>query len=327
MSTRPHSLRRLVPFLLLLATACAVPTEPRWERPDGRAAAAAAVASSVARYVVEAAPVTASTEFRSRVIPAVETLVVAPGSGRTVGRLVATGAPVREGEPLLEWSTGVDDATRLRIEILELGVELADLEGRDADAAAARAELADVRASAERVNTTVILSPVDGVVGRYLTERSVEFAVGDELVTVGDPRRTRVEVVVTADAVESLVVGDTLLVVDAQNRFSDPIEAVITEVISPRRSEPGGDTIVTAVLDVTSALAVGTRVIVNVDRRSDRAGLRIATDAVLDDGLGPFLILEDDGGWHRVDIEVGLVTDDFVELITEIPVGATAVVP
>lgn len=279
--------------------------------------------SSVERYTVEAAPVVASTEFRSRVVPATETVVVAPAAGRAVGRLVATGDAVAAGDPIMEWSTGVDDVTRLRIEILELQIELADLEGRVADATTTRGELEQVRAVADRGDTELIVSPVDGVIGRYVIDRSASFDAGDELVTVGDPRRTRVDIVVTADAAGSVVEGSTVRVIDAQNRFADASPAIVTDV----RSRSETDVVISAVLPDASALPVGTRVLVDVDRRSDGSGRRLPSDAVLDDGLGPFVMVEDSTGWQRVDVEIGLVSDDFVELLTDIPVGATVVVP
>lgn len=315
--------------LLVLATfaACSVPTEPRWERADTAAETAAPLMSSVQRFTIEEAPVVASTEFRSRIVPAVETVLGAPAAGRTVSRIVATGNPVAAGDPVLEWSTGLDDTTQLRIDILELQIELADAEGRSDDLTVLQTELAELRVAAERENTEVIVSPIDGVVGRYLADRSAEFAEDDPLVTVGDPDRTSIELALTEDAVGSLAVGVTLQVVDAQNRFSDPIPAVISDVNRPTGRSSGADHIVTAVLDQASTLAVGTRVIVNVDRRSDVSGRRVAADAVLDDGLGPFVMIEDETGWHRRDVEVGLATDSFVELLTDIPVGTTVVVP
>lgn len=315
---------------LLGLAACAVPTEPRWDRAapaDQPAPAPAPVSSSVERYTVEAAPVVASTEFRSRILPAAETVLVAPGPGRTVRRLVATGEAVAAGDPIIEWSTGVDDSTRLRIEILELQIELADLEDRSADVAATRDELAALRAAADRENTEVILSPIDGVIGRYLVERSVPFDEGDELVTVGDPERTRVDIVLPTDAAASVPEGSELRIVDAQNRFTEPVAAIVTEVAVPTARQAETDIVVSAVVSDTSALPVGTRVIVNVNRASDGAGRRVAAAAVLDDGLGPFVIVEDASGWHRIDIDVGLATDDVVEVLTDIPVGAIVVVP
>lgn len=329
MSITSRSLcRRALVVSLLGLAACAVPTEPRWERATPvDQPTPPPVSSSAERYTVEVAPVIASAEFRSRILPATETVLVAPGAGRTVGRLVATGDVVAVGDPIIEWSAGVDDTTQLRIEILELEIDLAELEGRNADVAATRAELAALRAASDRENTEVILSPIDGVIGRYLTERSVQFEVGDELVTVGDPGRTRVDIVVTADAVGSVAEGSSLRVIDAQNRFAEPVTAIVTDVIVPTARQAETDVVVSAVLSDATVLPVGTRVVVNVNRQSDGAERRLAADAVLDDGLGPFVIVENASGWHRVDIEVGLATDDVVELLTDLPVGATVVVP
>ena len=326
------------------AAGCGIPTEPRWDRAAADAdgiGETAALDYEVARpttYLIEAAPVTAAVTVQASVVPATEIVIVAPSSGRIGSLLTSTGSAVRAGDPIIEWVQGSPEASEndvLRIEILERQIQLAALEGRGDDAATATTELAELR-DRSTGDVVRIEAPVDGVLGQFIAVRSTTYDAGEPLFTVGDPETLRVDLeldqVGDLDQFADIDVGAELRVIDAQNRFAEPTAAVVVsaELLDLAVDAPVGTAakrLVSAELAAGTSLVVGDRVLVDVDQSSAASSRRVNADAVLDDGRGPFLIVADDAGWRRVDIALGVASEEMVEVVADIDVGTMVVVP
>jgi len=346
-----------IPVLLVVA-GCGVPTEPRWDRAvgaddpvtTGPIAGSASLPFEVAEptvFRIESAPVTAAVTVQARVLPATETIVVAPSDGRIGRLLTATGRDVLAGDPIMSWIRGSSEPTaadELRIEILERQIQLAELEDRLGDAAASAAEL-DALQSTLVDDEVVLVAPHDGALGQFIASRSETYVAGAEIFTVGDPARLRVDLELGAGEFADIEVGTELRVIDAQDRFAEPTLATVVavdlvetigagnesgiettaETAETAGSEPRR---VSAELADGAPLIVGERVLVDVDQSSGEASRRVSVDAVQQDRGGPFLIIADDeGNWRRVDIEIGVASGEMVEVLADIEVGAVVIVP
>lgn|GEM_PF-5502365 len=341
---------------LTAVVSCGVPTEPRWDRVDddalgasadseGSAGAAASLPFEVAElttYRIESAPVVAAVTVPARVLPATETVVTAPSSGRIGRVLAATGDPVRAGDPVLSWTTGPSEPTAadvLRVEILEREIQLAELEGRADDAAASAAQLEALQPSVAE-DEVVLVAPQDGVIGRFIAARSRTHETGADVFSVGDPAALRIDLELGAGQFLDVAVGTEVRVVDAQDRFAEPTSAVVvsveptatataTDTATDTATAAGtGERLVSAELAIGAPLAVGERVLVDVDQSSGDASRSVSADAVLGDRRGSFLIVaDDDGNWARVDIEIGVASGDTVEVLADIEVGTVVIVP
>jgi len=178
------------------------------------------------------------------------------------------------------------------------------------------------------------------VIGRFIAERSGTYDAGDPLFTVGDPSMLRVDIELSdtsgAGDFADVAVGSELRVIGAQDRFAEPTLAVVVaiESVEAAPDAPVGTSparLVRAELAAGTSLVVGDRVLVDVDQSSGSESRRVSADAVLDDGRGPFLMVvdTDERGvhWRRLDIEIGISSGQFVEVLADIAVGTIVVVP
>ncbi|MEL6893045.1 MAG: hypothetical protein AAFP84_15745 [Actinomycetota bacterium] len=135
------------------AASCASDPATRWSRPSAAELAALAEQEAEGAEAPEDVPtvridvgrVVAATSSRTVLRGADVVTVTAEVAGRIERRTPSPGDPIEVGDPIASVGAEPNDADRLRLDILELERQLADLEGRNDDVAAIEEEAADIR--------------------------------------------------------------------------------------------------------------------------------------------------------------------------------------
>ncbi len=282
--------------------------------------------------LVELGPVVAAIEERGTVRVIDPILVVADEPGRLEGRTTAVGAPLMQGELALEFSDAPDPADALRVDILELEREIAELEGDLAEVERLDVAIAEAVAGNRAIGDDIsVLAPTDGVISEYFVSVFDVVGAGDALFTIGDPANRAVVVdldasTAAADDVGAPIVGAPVSLVDPRSSLGEPIAASVTsiEVSSELDAEDGqgqnASRRVLIGLDASASLTVGDTVNVVFESVSAATSLRLAADAVRGSGETGYVIVEDAAGeWQRVDIRIGARTQRFVQIVESVP--------
>ncbi|MFK7916711.1 MAG: HlyD family efflux transporter periplasmic adaptor subunit [Ilumatobacter sp.] len=325
-------LRRLgVPLAFgLLAAGCGVPDQSRWER--GAAAPVGDAASSMiddtsAVALVEVGPVVAAVEVRGEVRVVAPVLVFADGPGRLERRTTAVGDTVVADELVLEFSGAPDPTDGLRLDILQIEREIAQIEGRTA--AVEQLDLDIITAQSESVvgPATVVAAPVTGTISEYFVSVFDVVAEGDPLFALGDASVRHVVADISNE--NTIAIGDDVSLVEPGGALGEPFAAVVstvTDAESPVDESPDSVPPVSQLPEFSVELVpdapfeVGDEVIVVFESTTASSSLRLPADAVRNDGRSAYVIVVDsDGSWRRVAIDVGARTDRFVQVLAAEP--------
>lgn len=219
------------------------------------------------------------------------------------------------------------------IRIQELQVELAQMEfdevltslGIDPDAEALDeldAQVAQARAFAPAAGT--IIATVN--VGRNVNSSTPAFVLGDP---------EKLEVVAELDAskgdeeVREMFEGMPVIVtLDAKPATN--LTGTIRQLPSPYGTGESDERVIHVVLDAppsASTYQSGDKVTVTVLLANKPGALWLPSDAIRQAGGRTFVIINSDSGPSRVDIEIGLITRDRVEIISGLTEGQVVLGP
>jgi len=321
--------------VLVASAGCGVPDQSRWERGEVSTNTVEptdddGTSDTSAFVVVEVGPVVAAIEARGDVLVVDPTVVLAERTGRLESRSTAAGDDIAVGAVVLEFSDAADPTDELRIDILEIERDIAELDGRSDEVDRLDTEIVEAISNARNdtsTNLATVVAPSAGVISEYFVSVFDVVRPGDALFSLGDPGRRAVVLALPAEMigdVEAPEVGSGVSLVDPRSALGDPIAATITAI------EPAADTandvddqgeqVVTIALDPSSPFAVGDDVIVVFESTSASESLRLAADAVRGAGDTGYVIVETSGGeWRRVDIRIGARTDRFVQIAESAP--------
>lgn len=330
----PHCavLRRLgVPLAsVLLVAGCGVPDESRWERGAASVTADGATSGPDATTVddtggddafaialVEVGPVVAATEVRGQVRVVDPVVVVAEGPGRLERRTTAVGDAVAANDVLLEFSPAPDPTGALQLEILRIEREIALIEERTADVERLDADIASAQDNASVGLAFTAATPVDGTISEYFVSVFDVVDRGDPLFALGDAARRQVVAELPEDA--TVAVGDDVSLVAPRSALGDPIAGQVSAIVSDDEQRDGA-LVFFVELDADASFGVGDDVAVVFESATESSSLRLSADAVRGTGASQYVIVVDaDGAWRRVAVDLGARTERFVQVLAAEP--------
>jgi RND family efflux transporter MFP subunit len=217
------------------------------------------------------------------------------------------------------------------IRIQELQVELAEISLAEV---ISQNNLDDTTNSLEAIETQLdlarVYAPVDGLIvsvtaaGRVVTTDTVVFVIGDpnqlEVVAVPDRSQATEQF---KQMFEGMPAGVTL---DAQPDIS--LTGKVTELPSPYGRGPSNDAIVRIVLDQAPSLETyqaGDKVTVKIELANKQGILWLPPAAVHQVGGRTFVISDSGSGPQRIEIEIGVQTQDKVEILSGLKEGQAVI--
>lgn len=217
------------------------------------------------------------------------------------------------------------------IRIQELQVELAEislaevLSQYNLDGTADSLEAIDAQLDLARV-----YAPVDGLIvsvtapGRVVTTDTVVFVIGDpnNLEVVAVPDRSQ-----ATEQFKQMFEGmPAAVTLDARPEIS--LSGKVVELPSPYGRGPSNDAIVRIVLDQAPSLETyqsGDKVTVNIELANKQGVLWLPPAAVHQVGGRTFVIADSGNGPQRIEIEIGIQTQDKVEILSGVKEGQVVI--
>jgi len=175
-----------------------------------------------------------------------------------------------------------------------------------------------------------VFAPVDGLVisvtapGRVVTTDTTVFVIGDpnQLEVVAVPDRSR-----AAEQFKQMFEGmPAAVTLDAKP--GSPLTGKVTELPSPYGRGPSNDAIVRIVLDQPPSLETyqsGDKVTVNIELANKKGVLWLPPAAVHQVGGRTFVISDSGNGPQRIEIEIGVQTQDKVEILSGLKEGQVVI--
>ncbi|MFK7919901.1 MAG: efflux RND transporter periplasmic adaptor subunit [Ilumatobacter sp.] len=324
-------LRRLgVPAVCVVVVAgCGVPDESRWERGVGPTSSNTDLSNtdlsntvtpsdggSLDVVLVEVGSVEAASEVRGDVRLVDPTVVVADAPGRLERRTTAVGGEVTSADVVLEFSPAPDPADGLRLEILRLEREIALLEGAPSEVERLDAAIDAARPGGASGASSMVSAPFAGTIGQYFVSVFDVVAVGDPLFAVGD--RSRRQVVAILDDDLDVALGDDVSIVERRSVLSEPVSATVSDVTDDGVED--GQRMLIVELSAGAPFNVGEQVSVVFESVTEGTSLRLPIDAVRGAGGTPHVLVVDaDGAWSRVMVDIGARSDSFAQIIAAEP--------
>jgi RND family efflux transporter MFP subunit len=217
------------------------------------------------------------------------------------------------------------------IRIQELQIELAQLALDQVLSQYGLADAADsLAAIGAQLDQARVYAPVDGLIitttaaGRTVTADTVVFVIGDpgRLEVVAVPDRSR-----AGDQFKQMFEGMAATVtLDARPEVT--LAGKVTELPSPYGRGPGNDAIVRIVLDQPPSpdtYQSGDKVTVNIELANKRGILWLPPAAIHQVGGRTFVIADTGNGPQRIEIEIGVQTQDRVEILSGLKEGQTVI--
>jgi RND family efflux transporter MFP subunit len=217
------------------------------------------------------------------------------------------------------------------IKIQELQVELAQIALEETYS---QYGLDDSTNSLEAIEAQVdqarVYAPVDGLIvsttvsGRVVTTDTVVFVIGDpnQLEVVAIPDRSR-----ATEQFKQMFEGmPAVVTLDAKPDVT--LTGKVTELPSPYGRGPSNDSIVRIVLDQPPSLETyqsGDKVTVTIELANKKGVLWLPPAAVHQVGGRTFVISDSGNGPQRIEIEIGVQTQDKVEILSGLKEGQVVI--
>ncbi len=197
-------------------------------------------------------------------------------------------------------------------------------------AAAAKATLesaaVQVQAAQNALENTVIKAPISGYVASRNTNAGQIVAPGIELFVIKATNSVDVQINVTESVISSLEVGDKAYVT-VKSVSEDEIDGEITNLSTAKDSVTGMYKVIVGITGDSAGLKDG--MIADVSLALDRTEetLVIPSDAVLEDTDGKkYVYVAEDNVAVRFDVETGITTDEYAEIVSGIAEGDKVIV-
>lgn len=236
-------------------------------------------------------------------------VVAAPVDGSVTTILVKPGDAVTAGDPLVVFAPTIPEADRLRIEILDREIRLAEL-GGDVELQSTLQE--ERSAFAEAVGAEVtLMAPIDGIAQRPDAPTGSSVAVGEAVIGIATGEGSELRGTFSSPFASYVAVGQLAVADLGAGEFAS---GSIDEVV-----ESGDGIEIVASVDA-DGLAIGRRVTLLVAVDFGRR-LLVPVTALNGSPSDPFVIRETAEGTERVSVSVGFVFDDRVELYGDLRPG------
>lgn len=300
-------------------------------------------------YKVQRGEVVKKLEFTARLVPQVEQELYFKSSGRIQSVLVQKGDEVKAGQILASLETGTSNVDVRRAEI---GLEMAKmyrelfimqnsrfapeypiyLKMKDYEVELAQLALDEINS---RVDAAQVKAPFDGtMMSVFITpDRSVEAY--KSVMVIADLSKVEVSADLTSTDLQVLQEGMAVKVFAVSGPAKE-LTGEIRKLPYPYgKAEPVGDnetqdtsTRVTVFEDPASAnLSLGDLVRVQVVLQKQTDALWLPPQAIRRFEGRRFVVVQDAEGQRRVDIRIGITSDDRVEVIEGLEEGMIVIAP
>lgn len=344
-----HLFARILAFLAVVSLLLAGCSSPQQVEEPTPTPLPTPIIPTKPTYKVETGSVVRMTEFTARLVPMVQQELYFKIGGRVAQVLVLKGDQVKKGQILAQLETGTSNIDVRRAEInldeAKLNKEMAILQlnkyapeysillkMKDYDIELAQLALDEIN---NRVDTAQIKAPFDGtIVSNYLTpDQSVE-AFKSQIV-IADMSKTEVSADLTSTDLQQLQEGLPVQVF----AVSGPATALKGEIrklpypygkAAPSSETEKQDTSTRVSLsdDPSKAnLTMGDLVRVQVVLEQKDNVMWLPPQAIRKFEGRQFVVVQDGNGQRRVDVTVGIISDNRVEIKDGLTVGQVVVAP
>ncbi len=217
------------------------------------------------------------------------------------------------------------------IKIQELQVELAEIALEETRSLYGLDDSSNsLEAIEAQLDLARVYAPVDGLIisvtvsGRVVTTGTAVFVIGDpnQLEVVAVPDRAR-----ATEQFKQMFEGmPASVTLDAKPEIK--LTGKVTELPSPYGTGPSNDSIVRIVLDQAPSLETyqsGDKVTVNIELANKQGVLWLPPAAVHQVGGRTFVISDSGNGPQRIEIEIGVQTQDKVEILSGLKEGQVVI--
>jgi len=300
-------------------------------------------------YKVEKGEIIRKTEFTARIAPMVEEELYFKISGRVAKVLVLKGDQVKKGQILAELETGTTNVdvrrAEIHLEMAKLNKEMALIQAnkyapeypimikmKDYDIEMAQLAVDEINA---KVDTAQVKAPFDGtILENYLEpDQSVEgfksvMVIADLSKTEASADLTNTELEQLQEGLEvqvSAVSGPGTFLKGVLRKLPYPYGKAASSSTDEKQNKSTRITILDDLSKASLSLGSLVRVQVVLEKKSDV--LWLPPQAIRRFEGRRFVVVQDEGGQRRVDVKVGISSDDRVEILDGLSEGQVVVAP
>jgi membrane fusion protein, macrolide-specific efflux system len=285
-------------------------------------------------YQVQRGQIINQINFSGRFVPVTENSLFFRTAGRVKEILVERGAEVKKDQVLARLEAGGPDEFEVRkaqinLAIAKLNLELAKTQGslKDKDYAVTVAikeqEVLLAQVDVDRLGNAAasaqITSPIDGVVTSIATQAGGSVDAYKVVIVVANLTQLEISANLSSDQLPQTSVGLKAQVAPAAGNGS-PAVATIRSMPDSAGKQPD----VRLSLDVPPAkagYALGDRVNLSIVLEKKDNILWLPPQAIRDFNGRKFVIVQDAAGQRRLDVKVGIQTDEKVEIVDGLSEG------
>lgn len=200
--------------------------------------------------------------------------------------------------------------------------------GENAAAAKAAVESANVQIDAAQnaINNTVVYAPISGYVASRNTNEGQMVAQGVEIFVIKSTDTVDIEINVTESVVSDLATGEEAYVT-VKSVNEEKITGTISNIAAAKDSYTGMYKVIVEVDGINTELKDG--MIADVELTLDKTSeaVVIPAEALLEDADGnKYVYIAKDNKAERADVELGITTDSYAEVISGVSEGDKIVV-
>jgi macrolide-specific efflux system membrane fusion protein len=300
-------------------------------------------------YKVEKGEIIRKSEFTARISPMVEEEVYFKIGGRVAKVLVLKGAEVKKGQLLAELETGTSNVdvrrAEINLEMAKLNKEMAMMQAnkyapeypilmkmKDYEVEMAQLAVDEINA---RVDTAQVKAPFDGTIMQNFLEPDQSVEAFKSVMVIADLSKTEASADLTSADLEQLQEGLEVQIV-AVSGPSTPLNGVLRKLPYPygkatsssSNEKQDKSTRITITDDPAKAnLGLGDLVRVQVTLEKKTDALWLPPQAIRKFEGRRFVVIQDGSGQRRVDVKVGIASDDRVEILDGLSEGQVVVAP
>lgn len=199
---------------------------------------------------------------------------------------------------------------KINVDKVKKGADVDQIKASEANVKQAEAGLDRVE---DRLSKAVITSPISAQIATINTEENEMISQGSPVVQLAVTDTLNINTTVTSELRPYIEKGDTvdILVKNGQSRVFEGKIKTISPIIDPQNEaypvviELTGDP-----KDVYPGMFVDVRISKDIAREA----LTLPIDAVIDLDSSPYVYLVQDGQASKVDVEIGIIYNDIVEI-------------
>jgi macrolide-specific efflux system membrane fusion protein len=300
-------------------------------------------------YKVEKGDIVRKTEFTARISPLVEEEVYFKIGGRVAKVLAVKGEEVKKGQLLAELETGTSNVdvrrAEIHLEMAKLNKEMAMIQAnkyapeyaimmkmKDYEVEMAQLAVDEINA---RVDTAQVKAPFDGTIMQNYLEPDQSIEAFKSVMVIADLSQTEASADLTSTELENLQEGLEVQIT-AVSGPGTALKGVLRKLpypygkASPATSNEKQDksTRITILDDPAIAkLGLGDLVRVQVTLEKKVDILWLPPQAIRKFEGRRFVVIQDGSGQRRVDVKVGISSDDRVEILDGLSEGQVVVAP